>query len=579
MFENKNPFDESNKTLAKAIEYINHGFPVFPIWQPTENGCSCGNPNCHSIGKHPMTKNGHKAASTDINQITKWFENYDANIGIPTGKDTFYVLDIDITNDKKGMESLNQLIKDHGELPECLVATTGSGGKHFCFESKEELPNRINFMPGIDFKGEGGYIVVEPSKHFSGGTYRFENLDEYIFMEDNQIPDWLVNLVKNKKSKTKNLTNSQPDIHNISAVPIRHGTRTDTLMRLGCSLREINGADEIQLCAALKGINQTLPEPMEESEVRDLAANICKNYPAGKKSNQLNSEIPESNLSEYVDELFEGYKQKDRNELIGMPLKKFKQLAASIDGIQDGFYLIPGEAAAGKTMYLINLFLDIINSNEVSGYYISLDDPRKTIINRMLACLSGVSINNLQKLKGNGLDIQQIQFAKGLLQKSIKQDKLNLFDISQIQNIEQIKKMSEKAKRERRKFFIAIDGTYNLSVGKYQNARDENIQRANKLKEIADVFEIPVICTGEVRKDIGKGTRDLSNNDIMESGKYIYNPNLITILTKVFDEQKKPISNQIQLYCSKNKLSSFDGNLILNIKKDICLVTEQPEVF
>jgi hypothetical protein len=557
MFENKNPFEESNKTLSKALEYINHGFPVFPIWQPTENGCSCGNPKCHSIGKHPKTKNGHKAASTDINQVTKWFENYDVNIGIPTGKDTFYVLDIDITDDKKGMESLNQLIQDYGELPECLVATTGSGGKHFCFESKEELPNRINLMPGIDFKGEGGYIVVEPSKHVSGGTYKFENLDDYIYMEDNQIPDWLTELVLDKQSKIKN---NKPDIHNISAVPIVDGTRQSTLFQLGCSWRENNGLDEVQLGAALKGFNQTLPKPNDEAKVLNTAAEICKRYPTNDKN-----QIPESNLSNYVNELFEGYQKVGRNELLGLKLNKFKQLAAAIRGIQNGFYLIPGESGAGKTMVLINLFLDLIESNNIAGYYISLDDPTKTIINRSLACLSGIAINDIQQLKNCDEEIKTVSTQINKIQTYIKQGRMNIFDISQIDHIKQLKALVAGVNK---KFFICVDGLYNLGVGKYSNSRDENVKRANELKKLADIHHIPVICTGEVRKSDGKGVRKLGNDDIMESGKFIYNPNMILILTKIMD------TDQLQLRCSKNKLSAFDGDMILNIDKDKCQVTE-----
>ena len=264
--------------------------------------------------------------------------------------------------------------------------------------------------------------------------------------------------------------------------------------------------------------------------------------------------------------------------MIGWPLKKFSQLAQAIDGVQDGLVLIPGEAGAGKTMYLINLFLDIIDTNEVTGYYFSLDDPRKTILNRMLACLSGVSINHVQKLKGCQSDEQLVEKELRLLQKIERQGRLHLYDISQIQHIKQIKMLAEMARNKGRKFFIAVDGMYNLAVGKYQNARDENIQRANKLKEIADVFEIPVICTGEVRKDDGKGKRVLSNNDIMESGKFIYNPNLITILTRVLDKNKQ-YTGQLNLFCSKNKLSSFEGDITLNINKDNCQVTEQGKLF
>jgi replicative DNA helicase len=551
--------------LSMALHYAKvMNWPVFPMHHPVGNGCSCGKDKC-KVGKHPMVKDWPNIATTDEYQIMQWWNNWpDANIGIPTGADTFYVLDIDVADGKLGLESLEKLELKHGKLPETLTATSGSGGKHYFFEySGPELRNQTDILPGLDFRGDGGCIIVEPSLHHSGGTYRWDNLEEQELYEIiDELPDWLEKLVlKPKKEALK-----------ASAGTILDGTRNDSLFRFGCSLRE-KGTDEAELLTALEGKNKTLSEPLDQAEIEEIVTSICEHYPAGK--------VPESNLSEYLDELFEGYKQKDRNELIGLPLKKFSQLAKHIDGVQDGFYLIPGEAGAGKTMYLINLFLDVIDTNEVSGFYFSLDDPRKTILNRMLACLSGVSINDLQKLKGNPNGQQLVIQAKGRLQSFIKQNRLNLFDISQVQHINQIKRLAEQAKERGNKFFIAIDGTYNLRVGKYANARDENIQRANKLKEIADVFEIPVICTGEVRKSDGKykGGRELSNNDIMESGKYIYNPNLITILTRVYDDKLKQYTGPIQLYCSKNKLSSFNGKLILDINKDNCQVTENTGKF
>jgi hypothetical protein len=564
MFENTNPFKDSedNPTLDMALEYIENGWPIFPVHYPAKYGCGCGDPNCKSNGKNPNTINGYRNASIQQWEVRQWFRHPNMNIGIATGKKSFYVLDIDVAGSKQGNQSLAALEKEYGKLPNTLKATTGSGGTHFCFyyDGEKELKCRQNIRPGIDFKGDTGYIVAAPSMHASGNKYEWQSDfgKKYIA----EMPEWLLEVVTQPKS-SKIKSNTQPDIHNLSAAPIVDGTRNDILFRLGCSWRENNGLDEIQMAAALKGINNTLPEPNDESEVMDTAAEICKRYPINQ------NQAPEFNLSNYVTELFEGYKQVGRNELLGLKLNKFKQLASNIRGVQNGFYLIPGESGAGKTMLLINLFLDLIESNDIAGYYISLDDPTKTIINRSLACLSGIAINDIQQLKNCDVEIKTVSTQINKIQNYIKQGKMNIYDISQIDHIKQLKALAAGVNK---KFFICIDGMYNLGVGKYSNARDENVKRANELKKLADIHHIPVICTGEVRKSDGKGARKLGNDDIMESGKFIYNPNMILILSKI-------MNGQLQLRCSKNKLSSFDGDMVLNINKDKCLVTEQQEKF
>lgn len=578
--ENTNPFEtepqfNQSENLRMAIYYAEmFKWPVFPVHHPVEDGCSCLNEKktaCNTIGKHSIIKDWGNKASTNVDQIIDWWTRFpDANIGIPTGMNTFYVLDVDISSGKPGQESLDQLINEHGELPRTLSATTGSGGKHYCFwiDTEEKIGNKVGFIDGLDFRGDGGCIIVEPSLHKSGHRYKWDNIkDQELYDIMEEMPSWLLNLITEDKSKKTKPVNLNPNSNLPFDLSIRNGERNDSLFRIGCSMRN-DGAGESAILKSLTEINQTIDDPVDDQEIQ-LIANGISRYEPGK-----HTQIPKLDLGEYVNELFDSYKQVGRNELLGLKLNKFKQLASSIRGIQDGFYLIPGESGAGKTMLLTNLFWDLIESNDVMGYYISLDDPTKTIINRSLACLSGVTINDVQQLKGCDGEIKQVSVAVNKIQNYIQQGRVNIYDVSQINHIKQLFSLAESLNK---KFFICIDGMYNINVGKYSNSRDENIKRANELKKLADIYHIPVICTGEVRKGDGKGKRKIGNDDIMESGKFIYNPNVILILTKIM--LNDVFTGQHNLFCSKNKLSGFDGDIILNIDKDKCQITEQQEKF
>lgn len=39
----------------------------------------------------------------------------------------------------------------------------------------DSVPNKAGIAPGLDVRGDGGYIVAPPSNHSSGSTYRWKN--------------------------------------------------------------------------------------------------------------------------------------------------------------------------------------------------------------------------------------------------------------------------------------------------------------------------------------------------------------------------------------------------------------------
>lgn len=163
---------KKNKLLRAALRAAKRGCPVLPLQNPTDEGCSCGKGECKNVGKHPRTPNGFKDATTDPRQIRKWWKRWPrANIGVRTGKVSgFIALDVDKRNG--GFESLRELEKEHGPLPDGPQVKTGGGGLHKLFKCPSKLlKSRTGIMPGMDIKAEGGYIVIPPSLHASGKRY------------------------------------------------------------------------------------------------------------------------------------------------------------------------------------------------------------------------------------------------------------------------------------------------------------------------------------------------------------------------------------------------------------------------
>ena len=168
------------------------GWAVFPLHTPIDKGCSCNNPNCKSIGKHPRIKNGLNAATTKLDIIRKWWEQWpSANIGVVTGRVSgFVALDVDPRHG--GDDSLRMLNEKYGHLPDTIEAITGGGGRHILFKHAGYIKNRTNILPGLDIRGDGGYIAVSPSLHLSGNNYEWEFSSRPLEVPLAEMPDWLL---------------------------------------------------------------------------------------------------------------------------------------------------------------------------------------------------------------------------------------------------------------------------------------------------------------------------------------------------------------------------------------------------
>jgi len=110
---------------------------------------------------------------------------------------------------------------------------------------------------------------------------------------------------------------------------------------------------------------------------------------------------------------------------------------------------------------------------------------------------------------------------------------------------------------------VLIDGLYNLEVssGSGEGIRVQNIEKANKIKLITDKYRIPLIATGELRKKI-KGESNKSKptmHDLMETGKFAYNANVIWLLYPHDPNNIDQSSVILELEFAKNKLSDFKG--------------------
>lgn len=236
-----------------ALRYAQRKIPVFPV-----------------RGKLPLTEHGFKDATFRAETVRRWWAtNPEANIAIPTGAVSgLVVLDVDPRH--RGNESLAELEAKHGSLPQTLESKTGGGGRHLFFALTEGQIVRNSagkLGPGLDVRGQGGYVVAPPSIHpVTGQPYRWANR-----LKPAPVPAWLLRMLSAPEGSSVSTVDAE------NAIPT--GQRNDALARIAGAMRRKGCTQETLEAALLAENSKRCVPPLSEAEVRQIAASIGRYTP------------------------------------------------------------------------------------------------------------------------------------------------------------------------------------------------------------------------------------------------------------------------------------------------------------
>lgn len=168
------PIKQSTKNAA--LRMAAKGKPVFP---------------CNDK-KRPLTPKGFHDATTDPLVIEGWWTDHpDALIGMPTGEISgLVIVDLDLKPGIDGRDAWGDLQSHHGRAPDTLEVLTRSGGAHFYFRwPGVKIKNSAsNLGPGVDIRGDGGYVIVPPSKGYEKEGSSVNTIAP--------MPQWLIDLTR-----------------------------------------------------------------------------------------------------------------------------------------------------------------------------------------------------------------------------------------------------------------------------------------------------------------------------------------------------------------------------------------------
>lgn len=312
-----------NLMMEWALFYAAQGLAVFPL-----------SPN----DKYPIYKGGFKIATTDPKQIGQWWRrNPDANIGIATGQVSggVFVIDLDVDENKgiNGYETLRDWERDHKDLPDTANTITGRGGYHLFYRSDRQIKNRAGILPGMDIRGDGGYIVAPPSVHPNGTLYEWEQpIEDYGIAE---ADDQVYELLASGSDSNTNEQFSVPD-------QIPPGERNHTLYKMACSLQAKSFSDEAIKAMLVTENQKRCTPPLEDDEIEKILSSALSHK---KGITPVDVILPNGSTAQRpaIELQKVRTKQKDQN---GEPIYKVKQ---TIDNIATVLRQDP--MLAGKIKY------------------------------------------------------------------------------------------------------------------------------------------------------------------------------------------------------------------------------------
>jgi len=264
--------------LDEALQNAGQGWKVFPVHGINNGRCTCGKSSCGSPAKHPiaaMVPHGRRDASADQDKIRGWWAKHPhANIAVATGKESgLFAVDVDLPD---GSGSIQILENKYGKLPETVEQITGTGGRHLLFKIPDDVEIRNSagkLGPNLDIRGEGGFILLAPSKHVSGNSYTWRPGHGPLEIGIAEAPQWLTDLLKiavdprkeafPQPSSASPIASTTPYGRAVINGEIRtlaetqEGQRNDALNRSAFKIGQLIRSGEVSLAEAEKDLIKT----------------------------------------------------------------------------------------------------------------------------------------------------------------------------------------------------------------------------------------------------------------------------------------------------------------------------------
>jgi putative DNA primase/helicase len=180
------------------------------------------------------------------------------------------------------------------EVPIGPCVETGKG-HHYHFRRDHQtvrLSGRVGFLPGLDARSAGNYVLLPPSRHISGKLYRWADGLRPTDVDYPPVPGWIVAALT-----TPEVANTSERLDTAAVMAgVPEGQRDDTLFRLACKLRRADVPQHVATRLVLEAAanctdKDGAPAPFRRDAAREKVQRAYATYPPGARKEPATSPI------------------------------------------------------------------------------------------------------------------------------------------------------------------------------------------------------------------------------------------------------------------------------------------------
>ena len=361
--------------LQSALAWAKRGYRVFPLAPDSRRPAEPG---------WDWSAN----ASTDPEMIAFWWGTGDWNIGCCTGGGVV-VVDLDQKNDQDGIGAY----MEHGGTFGTLAVRTTTGGMHLYFAGDGR--NSVGKVaPGIDLRGEGGYVVA-PGSTIDGVAYELVS-DKPLA----PLPAWVAEAAQQRATVASSAPLTELDTPQALAGaalwlegqrPAVEGQGGDAYTyQVACELRDRGVSAALTLDLLLEHWNERCLPPWMPDELRAKVENAFAyaQNPAGAKATAVLLGVGQAPLMIHEDEAPAAAATEDRDlsafalgsivPLANLPARPWLYRRFLMRG---EITALAAAGAAGKSLVAITAAVHLALGRDWLGFHLNGGPQNSMLVN------------------------------------------------------------------------------------------------------------------------------------------------------------------------------------------------------